>query len=255
MSKELEVAIKAAQEAGKILKKGWEEEIVIDVKADDSLVTKIDGQSEEAIIAIIKGSFPNHRIVAEESGESGASEFTWFIDPIDGTTNYSRKIPLCAVSLALAENGEVLVGVIFNPFTNELYSAEKGQGTSLNDLKIHTSTIDDLAKAVISVSYSHDASLRGRVANMISLITSNRTKREYGSVAYELALLASGRLDAVICVGHKSWDFAAGSLLITEAGGVITEFDGTDLETESQLVLAAANPTLHTELKDSLKNF
>ena len=253
MSKELEVAIRAAKEAGEILKKGWEEELEIISKADNSLVTKIDHQAEEKILEVIQKELPNHQILAEESGAQGSSEFCWYIDPIDGTTNYSRRVPICAVSIALAENDDVIVGVIYNPFTNELYTSEKGQGAYLNEQKIETSTTEQLEKSVIAVSYSHDIGTREQVAGLKGLITNNRTKREYGSVVYEMSLLASGRLDACYFAGHKPWDYAAGLLLVREAGGVITDLEGKDLDLTDKFAVCAANQTLHQQLLEIVK--
>lgn len=255
MSKELEVAIHAAQEAGAVLVKGWETEIAIASKADNSLVTKVDEESEEKIIGIIKQHFPDHKITAEESGSQGESDYCWYIDPIDGTTNYSRRVPLCVVSIALAKGQDVILGVIYNPFTQELYQAEKGQGAYLNNQKIQSSNNADLEKAVIAVSYSHDKAIRARVAGLSGLTTNNRTKREYGSAAYELALLASGRLDVCFLLDHKSWDYAAGVVICTEAGAVVSSLESETFDLRETSVVAAGNQTLHQEFLNSIKDF
>lgn len=255
MGKELEVAIAAAKAAGQIMVDGWETDLAVKEKADNSLVTKIDSEAEEAIIEIVKGSFPDHKIVAEESGTSGEHGYCWYIDPIDGTTNYSRRIPICSVSIALARDGQVIAGVIYIPFMNELYTAELGQGCYLNGTKVVTSSVATYAKAVISVSYSHDEAIREKVAKMDHLITGNITKREYGSVAYELALAASGRLDVCLNMGHSDWDYAAGCLLVREAGGQVTDFEGKAWGLGGKKLLAAGNSKLHQEVLQLLAEF
>lgn len=253
MSKELKVAKKAAQEAGKILVGGWETDLATTSKADNSLVTKIDHESEKKIIEVIQEVFPGHKIVGEESGESGDSDFSWHIDPIDGTTNYSRRIPICVVSIALVKDNLPVVGVLFNPFTEELYWAEKGQGAYLNDKKISTSEETSIEKSIVAVSYSHSSEVRELVAHKTKLLTQCRTKREFGSAAYELALLASGRLDALFLADHHSWDIAAGMILVAEAGGVMTDASGQEIDTNAQYLVGTANTALHQEFLEILK--
>lgn len=244
MSKELEVAIEAVQEAGKILIAGWETGLEVTSKANNSLVTKIDKQSEDQIIQIIKQSFPDHSFVGEEGGSQGSSNYCWYIDPIDGTTNYSRRIPLCAISIGLVKDNQVIVGVISNPFTNELFTAELGKGSFLNGKKIASSNVATLKEAVISMSYGHAASAREMVAKMDFLITDCRTTRANGSIAYEMALIASGRFDAAMDFGGFNWDYAAGSLLIKEAGGLVTDFNGQEWRLDGKEVLSAGNSEL-----------
>lgn len=253
MTKELEVAIRAAKEAGKIMTEGWNTDLAVSSKADNSLVTEIDSQAEEKIISIIKETFPDHKIVAEESGTSGDNVDCWYIDPIDGTTNYSRRVPICGVSIALLKNGTPQVGVIYNPFTDELYQAEKGSGTLLNGVKVKPSDVTELSKAVIVVSYSHDPQIREKVTLLKTLTTANRTKREFGSAAYELGLLSSGRLDTMLLLGHKSWDYAAGVILIREAGGVVTNFEGGEWGIDDPNLVASGNEMLHRQFLESLR--
>ena len=253
MSKELEVAVEAAKEAGKIMVAGWQTDLATVSKADNSLVTKIDGLSEEKIISIIQETFPDHKIVGEEGGESGNSDFSWHIDPIDGTTNYSRRVPICAVSIALVKDNLPIVGVVYNPFTQELYWAEKGQGAHLNDKKITTSLETTIEKAVVAISYSHNSEVRKFVAQRTQILSRCRTKREFGSAVYELALLASGRLDAVFLAGHYSWDLAAGMLLITEAGGIGTDELGKETDIHGKYFVATANSQLQQQFLDILK--
>ncbi len=253
MSKELELAKKAAQEAGKILVAGWETDLATVSKADNSLVTKIDRESEEKIISIIQEVFPAHKIVGEEGGESGNSDFSWHIDPIDGTTNYSRRIPICAVSIGLVKDNLPIVGVLFNPFTQELYWAEKGQGAYLNDKKIITSAETTVEKSIVAVSYSHSSEVRELMAHKTKLLTKCRTKREYGSAAYELGLLASGRLDALFLADHHSWDLAGGMIIVTEAGGVMTDASGQETDINTQYLVGTANTSLHQQFLEILK--
>jgi myo-inositol-1(or 4)-monophosphatase len=249
MSKELEIAIQAAQDAGAILKNGWKEDLVVSFKADKSIVTQIDSSSESAIIEIIKKNFPTHQIIAEESGDNHIeSDHVWYIDPLDGTTNYSRKVPICAVVISLIKNGQPHVGVIYNPFTEELFAAEAGLGATLNGIKLVTSTLTDLSQAMVGLSYGHSLDARELVVAKSLFVTETRTKREYGSVAYELALLASGRFDGYLSAGHNPWDQLAGILMIQEAGGVVTDLSGQDPQVGGQYLLAAANKQLHQKL-------
>lgn len=255
MSKELETAILAAKAAGQIMVDGWETDLAVTSKADNSLVTKIDSLAEEKIIQIIQKTFPNHKIMAEESGSQGASGYCWYIDPIDGTTNYSRRVPICGVNIALAKDNQVILGVFFNPFTSELYTAEKDFGSFLNNQKITTSTVSQLSNAILAFSYSHDPAIREKVARMSAPLMASRTKREYGSVAYELALVASGRLDGSINIGHNDWDYATGSILVKEAGGLVIDFTGKNWELTGKFIVAVGNKELGRTLQKLLNNF
>lgn len=226
-SKELEVAIEAGREAGKILEKYFETEILKDFKEDKSIVTKADKESEEVIKKIILDAFPLHSILGEETGMTGnASDYVWYVDPVDGTRNFANGIPLFAASIALVYKGEVVVGVVYNPATRSMFYAEKGKGAYLNENKIAVSK-DDSDHGIFTVSPSKNDE-KNLKRGLLYFFPKNvvRSMRDLGSTALELAYVARGGLEVNVQLGLNTYDFAAGVLLIQEAGGVITKLDG-----------------------------
>ncbi|MFA6256754.1 MAG: inositol monophosphatase [Candidatus Paceibacterota bacterium] len=228
-SQELEIAIKAALEAGVILEKYFETEILKEFKEDNTPVTLADNECEAAIKKIILEAFPTHSILGEETGmtENG-SEYVWNIDPIDGTRNFMNGIPIFAVSVALVKNDQVVVGVIHNPITHSLFYAEKGRGAYFNDKQIFVSK-DGREHAMISISPGKKTDpakllFRELYYNFKQGVVSS--VRNFGCTAMELAYVARGALEANVQLGLSTYDFAAGVLLIEEAGGTITKHDG-----------------------------
>lgn len=226
-SKELKVAIEAVLEAGEILEKYFETEMLKKFKEDDSLVTLADNESEEIIKRIILKSFPTYSMLGEETGMSGKkSEYVWHIDPIDGTRNFANGIPIFAVSIALTHKDDVLVGVIYNPATKSLFYAEKGKGAYLNNQQIHTSS-DNEKHGIVTVAPSIFKSKRRLLRELYyNLPKVVRSVRNLGCTAMELAYVARGGIEANIQLGLNTYDFAAGVLLVQEAGGKITKLDG-----------------------------
>jgi len=228
-SKELEVAIKATLEAGKILEKYFETEVLKDFKEDKSIVTSADKESEEIIKKIISEAFPDHSIHGEETGMTGnGNEHVWYVDPVDGTRNFANAFPLFVVSIALARKNELFVGVVYNPVTHSLFYAEKGKGAYLNDKKIHVST-DDRDKAIVTVSPSQRNTDKDFHRELSYFLRKNNivcSLRNFGCTALEMAYVARGGLEANIQLGLYPYDFAAGVLLVQEAGGKITALDG-----------------------------
>jgi len=228
-SKELEVAIKAALEAGKVLERYFETEILKDFKEDKSIVTSADKESEKIIKKIILDVFPDHSIHGEETGmtENGG-EYVWYVDPIDGTRNFANAFPLFVVSVALARREELFIGVVYNPVTHSLFYAEKGKGAYLNEKKIHVSK-DDRNHAIVTASPSQKSDDKKLVNELLYHLPKNvvRTVRNFGCSALELAYVARGGLEANIQLGLYTYDFAAGVLLVQEAGGKITALDGS----------------------------
>lgn len=252
-SKELEVAIKAAREAGKILEKYFETELLHETKDDDSIVTIADKESEEIIKKIISGDFPEHSILGEETGHTdNMSEYTWHVDPLDATRMFSRGLPVFAVSLAIEHSGELLLGVVYNPITNTLFYAEKGKGAYLNDKKIAVSS-KEASKAMIIIAAGGDTNDKKlRLALYFNALNIVRSTRDLSCTALELSYVASGALEADIQLGLKTYDFAAGAIIVLEAGGTITNLDGSSWKfPESHFI--ASNGVFHDKLVEEVK--
>ena len=197
-------------------------------------VTEADHASEKAIIEAIQSDFPDHFILSEESGETAtASEIKWIIDPIDGTINYASGIPICAVSIGVEKNGEMILGAVYNPFINELFLAEKGMGSFLNDKRIRVSR----KKEVINSC----------------LVTKGVPVRRLGSAAIDLCWVAAGRFDGFFEHSLSPWDTAAGYLIVEEAGGKVTDMEGNPYS-PYQRKLVATNGLIHEELIDVIHN-
>lgn len=213
------------------------------------LVTGADKAAEDLIIGAIRQRFPAHDVLGEESGRSGSSaRMLWLIDPLDGTLNFSRGLANWAVSVALAEDGEVRYGAVFDPLHDEFFYAERGAGVTSNGVPLRTSGVAALDQVVISLSSAHGAMEEVSRRNVDRLWARVMRLRMMGSVANALAAIAAGRLDAAIEVRGGPWDHAAGGLLVREAGGYTTTFDGQPLLADAATVLAAATPDLHRRL-------
>jgi len=253
-SPELKVAIEAALEAGKILEKYFETEILREFKEDDSPVTLADRESEDIIKKIILENFPTHSILGEETGMTqNGSEYIWHVDPLDGTRNFANGIPIFGVSIALVVNNEVIIGVVYNPICRSLSYAEKGKGAYQNDIKTLVSK-DDADHAIVTVDpgkKEEDKKLR-RELQYILPSAFVRSMRDLGSTAVELAYVARGGLEANIQLGLSTYDFAAGVLLVEEAGGKITTLEGNPWKfPESKFV--ASNGVFHDRIIEEIK--
>jgi myo-inositol-1(or 4)-monophosphatase len=248
----LNTAVKAARRAGAIINRASLDLDLVKVsqKGHGEFVTEVDRAAEAAIVEVLKTAYPDHGILAEESGESlgaadaaGQQENLWIIDPIDGTTNFIHGMPVYAVSIGLMQRGQITQAVIFDPSRNELFTASRGGGAFLNDRRIRVSRRIRMPEALIGTTFaSPDASGKKlatwtKTFGQISATTSG--VRRQGSAALDLANVAAGRLDAYFGSGLKAWDCAAGSLLVLEAGGLIGGFDGEQTWLESGNVVAA----------------
>lgn len=231
----LNTAVKAARRAGTIINRASIDldRLTIARKGPRDFVTEVDTAAESAIIEILQTAYPDHAILAEESGEHGRTggavpEYQWIIDPLDGTTNYLHGFPDYAVSIALAHRGVITQAVVFDPTRNELFTATRGGGAFLNDRRIRVSRRLRLPEALIGASFrsSDDAEL-ARWARLFSEMSVQCAgTRRIGSAVLDLAWTAAGRLDACYGANLKPWDLAAGSLLVLEAGGLIGDFSG-----------------------------
>lgn len=252
-SRELEVAILAAQEAGKVLEKYFDTEILKEYKEDNTPVTKADREAEAVIKQIIIENFPDHSLLGEETGHTKKEEsYTWHIDPLDGTRNFANGIPFFGVSLALVKDDEVIVGVVYNPITRSLFYAEKNKGAYLNDKKILVSK-DDASHSIVTADpgkKEEEKKLRRELYR--SLPNTFRSIRDLGSTAVHLSYVARGSLEANIQLGLQTYDFAAGVLLVLEAGGKVTNHDGSPWHFPENKFIAS-NGIIHDLLVEELK--
>ncbi len=254
MPKELDVAIRAAKGGGKILETGFHNIHTIRMKTGRDLVTEMDVRSEKKILSILRKTFPDYSIYSEESGkEMKDSECMWIVDPLDGTTNYSIKNPFFNVSIALMKRNEPIVGVVHAPVTKETFYAEKGRGAYLNGKKIRVSKESDISKSLLT--YCHNSDERNvmraiEVFRRIKPLAMDFNRMRAG--ALEIAFVAAGRVGCYLTCGFHSYDVAAGTLLVREAEGRVTDFEGNDWTPQSNDFLAT-NGKIHDKILELLK--
>jgi len=226
----LNIAIKAARRAGALIVRYLDrlDRISVVEKSRNDFVTEIDVLAEQEIVQIIKSSYPEHSILAEESGSQSGSEYEWIIDPIDGTTNYLHGHPQFAISIGVKHKDQLEHGVIFDPLRNELFTTTRGSGAHLNDRRIRVSRVHRLDDALLGTGFPFKelAQLDRWIKTFRVFLTRSHGIRRAGSAALDLAYIACGRLDGFWEFGLSPWDMAAGVLLITEAGGLLSDPDG-----------------------------
>ena len=231
MNPMLNIAIRAARKAGNIIAKNYErrDDIVTMEKTKNDYVTNVDKASEEAIIEVIKKSYPDHTIITEESGalEGSDNDVQWVIDPLDGTTNFVKGLPHFSVSIAIRVKGRTEVGVVYDPIRNELFTAVRGEGAKLNEQRLRVENKRDLSGAVLATGFpfKQPKYMPMQFNMMQSLIEEAADFRRTGSAALDLCYVASGRLDGYFEYGIKAWDVAAGDLIVREAGGIVTDYN------------------------------
>jgi len=254
----LETAITAAKRAGQILLENFRriETLDIELKGRNNFVTNVDREAENAILEFLRARHPDHAIFAEESGpQTASSDYRWIIDPLDGTTNYIHGYPVFAVSLALEHRGQILLGVTYDPLREELFHAERGRGAYLSgppDLEgrpIRVSDVETLSESFLATGFPYTVfqGLDAYLDAFRRLLLRSTGIRRAGSAALDLAYVACGRFDGFWEAGLNPWDIAAGSLLIEEAGGRITDFAGGSGHIWSGRVVASNN-RIHGEL-------
>lgn len=250
MARELELAIAAAEAAGKLLRSGFGQEQEVEYKGEAELVTEADEQAEQKIKEILGDAFPNYGMLTEEGGEfKGEGDARWIVDPLDGTTNYVHGLPFFSTSIALEKEGKIVLGAIHNPIVKQTYAAERGSGATLNGQLLQVSDTDEPRRALLGTSYP-DASENISVGlDLFERFTSlARGMRRLGSGALDLCYVAAGRLDGCYEQDFSAWDIAAGVLIVEEAGGEVSDYQGSRLDLEKSEGLVASNKILHPSL-------
>lgn len=236
------VAVRAARAAGQIILRHMNrlESLAVVEKQQLDFASEVDRLAEAEIIRELKRAYPRHAILAEESGATGQSKSTWIIDPLDGTHNYLRGFPHFCVSIALVEHGDPIIGVVFDPLRNEIFTASKGDGAFLNDRRIRVGKRDGLEGALLATGFPfrQRAHLDTQIGMTRALLREAEDLRRTGSAALDIAYVAAGRIDGFYEIGLKPWDMAAGVLLVREAGGKHCDFVGRDGMPESGNLLA-----------------
>ncbi|HEV3345020.1 MAG TPA: inositol monophosphatase family protein [Pirellulales bacterium] len=245
------VCEEAAKAGGEVLL-DWAGRFHVREKGRSDLVTEADVASQEVIRDKILAAFPGHGFLAEENEQIASREegLRWIVDPLDGTMNYVHGVPSYSVSIALEQRGTVLVGTVYDPVSRECFSAVRGRGSWLNGASISVSAATSLSEALVAVSFAaHVRRGDPELAEFIEVMLEAQGTRRMGSSALNLCYLAAGRFDAYWSKSTKIWDIAAGALVLSEAGGLITAFDGGPLELAHPQFIAAATPQLHNQLR------
>jgi len=254
----LNIAVKAARRAGSIINRAVLEGGALEIRAKNKndFVTQVDKAAEQAIIGVIRTAYPEHRILAEESGDTPGArpEYLWVIDPLDGTTNYIHGFPQYCVSIALEHKGVLAQAVVYDPGKNELFTASRGRGAFLDDRRIRVSKCLQLKDALVGTGFPFKelSRLDLYLRQLRTLMTSCAGVRRAGAAALDLAYVAAGRLDAFWEMGLSRWDMAAGALLIQEAGGMVADLQGgADFLDRGEI--AAATPKVLPQLLEALR--
>ena len=243
------VATEIAHEAGSLLEQYFEKRPAIEYKQEFDLVTAADRASEKLIIERLRSRFPSHSIVGEEGGGiDNNSEYVWYVDPLDGTTNFAHGYPVFAVSLGLLHKGEPIAGVVFDPIRKECFSAEKGSGAYLNNRRIHVTKTTVMEEGIYGTGFPsprRHTNVNVHFFHQVSMLTHG--SRRVGSAALDLCWIACGRLDGFWEFGLKSWDTAGGIILVAEAGGTYTDMHGGPYKIAGP-TLAATHGKVHEPL-------
>lgn len=247
----IDKVIQISKEAGEIIRKGFGKNFSLEYKTNlSNFVTEIDKKSEAAIINFIKKEFPNHAVLAEESGEHKTfSEYLWVIDPLDGTSNFAHGLPIFSVSIGVQKNGETICGVVYDVMRDEIYSSEKGSGSFRNGQRLQVSSNDNLRKSMLVTGFPYDVANNPDYAmeRFAAFLKTSTAVRRLGSAAIDLCYVAAGVFDGFWEVYLNPWDMAAGKLLVEEAGGIVTDFQGTPMNIFNVQILAS-NGKVHCDM-------
>lgn len=252
----LNIAVRAARSAGNVISRAFEnvDKIEVEAKGGNDLVTNVDLQSEQIIIDTIRKSYPDHCIVSEECGELAGknSDYQWIIDPLDGTANFVKGIPHFAVSIALKVKGKLDQAVIYDPIRGELFTASRGKGAQLNNIRVRVESHKEIAGTILATGFPHKQKhhTEAYLAMFNDLFLKSADIRRAGSAALDLAYLAAGRVDGYWEFGLRPWDTAAGELMVIEAGGLVTDLIGGHNHSKSGNIVAGSPRLLKELLKD-----
>ena len=246
----LDQAVSAARLAGALQKERLHGELAVSFKGEIDLVTEVDRDSERLIVDALRAAFPEHSFLAEENAyERGSLPYKWIVDPLDGTTNYAHGFPWFCSSIGLELDGELVAGVIHNPVYDELFTATKGGGAFLNGVRLSVSSRTPLQNSLLGTGFPYDCATdpANNFAGFIAFQKCARGIRRAGAAALDLACVAAGRLDGFWELKLKAWDVAAGVLMVREAGGEVTAFDGSPYDIFNDRIVAS-NGLIHDEM-------
>ncbi|WP_273888944.1 inositol monophosphatase family protein [Rubrobacter naiadicus] len=255
MADELEASIETARAAGEVLRAGFGRGGKVRYKGEVDLVTETDEESERLIKEALLGAFPTYGMLAEESGQTaGEDEARWIVDPLDGTINFAHDLPIFAVSIALQRGDDLVLGVVYDPMRDELFTARRGEGAFLNGKPITPTKTGELIHALLATGFPYDRSELPEALELFGRFASRtRSIRRLGSAAIDLCYVACGRLDGYYERGVWPWDVAAGALILEEAGGRVTDYRGDPPDMEDREILASNGP-LHQGMLEVISN-
>lgn len=249
--KALEFAVNIAKQAGRIQKERYEDgSVSIKHKGVIDLVTEVDLECEKLITSAIMEEYPEHGIMAEEgTSRHSDAQYVWIVDPLDGTTNFAHGFPFFCVSIALARDGEPFIGVVFDPLRGELFSGVKGGGAYLNGARLRVSGVEKMDDALLGTGFPYDirTTAENNLDNFKRVAMHCQAIRRAGSAALDLCYVACGRFEGFWEQSLYAWDMAAGALFVREAGGIISDMKGKQLDLNGKTV-AAGNPNIHPKL-------
>jgi myo-inositol-1(or 4)-monophosphatase len=244
-----------AYQAGEILRAGFGKKMHVDHKGVIDLVTEMDHRSEQFLVDEIRRHFPDHQVITEEAGIlSGLDNHTWYIDPLDGTVNYAHGVPIYVVSVAYAENGRVIYGVVYDPMQSECFRAARGEGAWLNESLLHVSTPHSLDQSLLVTGFPYDIRTHpeNNLDHYVNFSLCSQGVRRFGSAALDLGYIAAGRVDGFWEIRLKPWDVAAGGLIAEEAGAKVTTIYGDRDYIVPPCSILAASPIIHAQMLDVL---
>jgi myo-inositol-1(or 4)-monophosphatase len=254
----LDFSVQLAREAGGVLKHYMSRDKQVELKGRANLVTVADKESEALVIQRIREKYPHHAILAEESGASGAAsrEGKWIIDPLDGTTNFAHQYPFFCVSIGFEQNGSMLCGAVYDPCRDEMFSAARGMGATMNGERMHVSDVEKLGSALLLTGFPYTVreQIHAAMSQFQAFIIESQAVRRGGSAALDLCYTALGRCDGFWEMDLHPWDTAAGLVIVEEAGGRVTDFRGDGFSVYGKRVVAS-NGRIHDEMVAVLKNF
>ncbi|MCX8022019.1 MAG: inositol monophosphatase [Syntrophorhabdaceae bacterium] len=256
MDEILKFAITCAIESGKIQRRYFQKTFNIEYKGEINIVTEVDIACQEKLIALIHDNFPEESVISEEKDNSFVSnnKNRWIIDPLDGTTNYAHGYPFFCTSLGYEQKGEITHGVVYNPIFNELFYAVKGKGAYLNGEKIRVSKVDNLTSSLLATGFPYDirTNRRNNIDHFLKFLLKAQAIRRDGSAALNLSYVAAGRFDGFWELSLNPWDMAAGVLMVSEAGGMVTDFGGEGFNLYRDEIIAS-NSLIHKAMVETIK--